>query len=33
MEIIGNLVILACAVVFALIRNQHVSLQPSYKET
>ena len=32
-ETIGNLVILACAVVFALIRNQHVSLQPSYKET
>lgn len=31
-EIIGNIVILSCAVLFALLRNKHVNLKPSYTE-
>lgn len=31
-EIIGNMVILACAVVFALVRSKHVNLKPGYTE-
>lgn len=31
-EVIGNLVILACAIVFALLRSKHVTLKPSYTE-
>lgn len=31
-EIIGNLVILACAVVFALMRSRYVNLRPSFTE-
>ncbi len=31
-EIIGNVVILSCAVLFALLRNKKVNLQPSYTQ-